>query len=99
MTVDSEQDYKRKEPCGPKQYLYLLLKNFLMIYVRIDIAKDKHNYFITNSNGEILFPDFIIQNNHDGFAKIHSVSTDVSKYKSKTVNRLTLLLQSTQLSH
>ncbi len=26
-----------------------------MIYVGIDIAKDKHDCFITNSDGEILF--------------------------------------------
>jgi transposase len=26
-----------------------------MIYVGIDVAKDKHDCFITNSNGEVLF--------------------------------------------
>ena len=26
-----------------------------MIYVGIDIAKDKHDCFITNSDGEVLF--------------------------------------------
>lgn len=25
-----------------------------MIYVEIDVAKDKHDCFITNSNGEVL---------------------------------------------
>ena len=56
-----------------------------MIYVGIDIAKDKHDCFITNSDGEVLFPVFTIQNNRDGFddlfAKIHSISTDVPNIK------------------
>ena len=26
-----------------------------MIYVGIDVAKDKHDCFITNSDGEVLF--------------------------------------------
>ena len=38
-----------------------------MIYVGIDVAKDKHDCFITDSDGEILFPVFTIQNNRDGF--------------------------------
>ena len=85
MTVDLERGYKRREPCGPKQYLNLLLRSFLMIYVGIDVAKDKHDCFITNSDGEVLFPVFTIQNNRDGFddlfAKIHSISTDVPNIK------------------
>ena len=38
-----------------------------MIYVGIDIAKDKHDCFITNSDGEVLFKSFTISNNRDGF--------------------------------
>ena len=34
-----------------------------MIYVGIDVAKDKHNCFITNSDGEALSKVFTIQNN------------------------------------
>ena len=56
-----------------------------MIYVGIDVAKDKHDCFITNSDGEILFPVFTIQNNRDGFddlfSKICSISTDLSNIK------------------
>ena len=56
-----------------------------MIYVGIDVAKDKHDCLITNSDGEVLFPVFTIQNNRDGFddlfAKIHSISTDVPNIK------------------
>ena len=56
-----------------------------MIYVGIDVAKDKHDCFITNSDGEVLFKSFTISNNHDGFEtlfqKIQSVSDDLTKVK------------------
>ena len=31
-----------------------------MIFVGIDVAKDKHDCFITNSDGEVLFQVFTI---------------------------------------
>ena len=34
-----------------------------MIFVGIDVAKDKHDCFITNSDGEVLFQSFTIANN------------------------------------
>ena len=37
-----------------------------MIYVGIDVAKDKHDRFIPNSNGEALFKSFTISNNIEG---------------------------------
>ena len=56
-----------------------------MIYIGIDVAKDKHDCFITNSDGEVLFKAFIIPNNLDGFnnlyQKIESVMEDISKVK------------------
>lgn len=56
-----------------------------MIYVGIDIAKDKHDCFITNSDGEVLFKSFAISNNREGFEtlfqKIQSISDDLSKIK------------------
>lgn len=56
-----------------------------MIYVGIDVAKDKHDCFITNSDGEVLFKAFTILNNRDGFDelyhKIESVSDDLNKVK------------------
>ncbi|MDD5900072.1 MAG: IS110 family transposase, partial [Lachnospiraceae bacterium] len=56
-----------------------------MIYVGIDVAKDKHYCFITNSDGEVLFKAFTISNNLDGFndlyQKIESVMEDVTKVK------------------
>jgi transposase len=38
-----------------------------MIYVGIDVAKDKHDCFIMGSYGEVLFDVFEISNNIDGF--------------------------------
>ena len=38
-----------------------------MIYVGIDVAKDKHDCFITNSDGEVLFKAFTITNKMAGF--------------------------------
>ena len=38
-----------------------------MIFVGIDVAKDKHDCFIVNSDGEALYDVFTIQNNMDGF--------------------------------
>ena len=38
-----------------------------MIYVGIDIAKDKHDCFIVNSDGEVLYDVFTIANNMSGF--------------------------------
>lgn len=56
-----------------------------MIYVGIDVAKDKHDCFITNSDGKVLFPVFTIQNNRDGFddlfSNIQSTSSDMSNIK------------------
>ena len=56
-----------------------------MIYIGIDVAKDKHDCFITNSDSEVLFKAFTISNNLDGFndlyQKIESVMDDVTKVK------------------
>ena len=56
-----------------------------MIYVGIDVATDKHDCFIINSDGEVLFKAFSIANNRNGFndlyQKIESVMEDVTKVK------------------
>lgn len=56
-----------------------------MIYAGIDVAKNKHDCFITNSNGDVLFKTFTILNNRDGFNdlfhKISSVTEDLTKVK------------------
>ncbi|MEG2543041.1 MAG: IS110 family transposase, partial [Christensenellaceae bacterium] len=56
-----------------------------MIYVGIDVAKDKHDCFITDSDGTVLFDVFTIQNDINGFTqllfKILSCSDNLSKIK------------------
>ena len=42
-----------------------------MIYVGIDVAKDKHDCFIVNSGGTVLFKVFTIANNLDGFNNLY----------------------------
>ena len=38
-----------------------------MIYVGIDVSKDKHDCCIVNSDGEILADAFTVENNLKGF--------------------------------
>ncbi len=56
-----------------------------MILVGIDVAKDKHDCFICNSEGEVLCKTFTFQNSMEGFnilfEKIKSVSDDLSNLK------------------
>ena len=64
----------------PKQYQISIQRRNSMIYVGIDVAKDKHDCIITNSDGEVLFKTFTISNNLEGFdalfERIKSVSND-----------------------
>lgn len=43
-----------------------------MIFVGIDVAKNKHDCLIINSNGEILFDTFTISNSFEGFSFLYS---------------------------
>ena len=56
-----------------------------MIYVGIDVSKNKHDCLIVNSDGEILFEGFTILNNQSGFDELYSkaiyCSEDLSKVK------------------
>lgn len=56
-----------------------------MIYVGIDVSKDKHDCTIISSDGKILVDVFTIQNNLDGFQllfqKIKSAAPDLTKVK------------------
>ena len=80
-----EQGYNRKEYCGSKQYRNYYERGISMIVVGIDVAKDKHDCFVMNSEGEVLFNPFVIQNNREGFdslyEKICSVANDFTKVK------------------
>ncbi|MBR3552604.1 MAG: IS110 family transposase [Clostridia bacterium] len=57
-----------------------------MVYVGIDVAKDKHDCFICNSDGEILYDVFTIPNSMDGFEdlifKIRSVDKSLKNTKA-----------------
>lgn len=56
-----------------------------MFFIGIDVAKNKHDCFITNSNNEVLCKPFTIRNNLDGFNelfhKISSFTDDLSNVK------------------
>ncbi len=56
-----------------------------MIYVGIDIAKDKHDCFIVNSDGEVLYDVFTIANDMSGFKdllfKIKTCEQNLDKIK------------------
>ena len=56
-----------------------------MIFIGIDVAKDKHDCFIANSDGEVLCDVFTISNTLTGFndllSKLKSFSKDLSKTK------------------
>ena len=56
-----------------------------MVFIGIDVAKDKHDCFFINSDGEVLSDVFTISNTLDGFntlfSKIKSLSPDLSKTK------------------
>ena len=56
-----------------------------MVYVGIDVAKDKHDCYIVNSDGEVLAEVFTITNDQDGFSllfqRIQSVAPDLSNIK------------------
>ena len=56
-----------------------------MVYVGIDVAKDKHDCFIVSSEGEVLQDVFTIRNNMTGFddlfQRIRSVSGNLDKVK------------------
>ena len=56
-----------------------------MIYAGIDVAKDKHDCLIVNSNGKALSKVFTITNNKQGFnelfANLKTHSKDLSRKK------------------
>ncbi len=56
-----------------------------MVYVGIDVAKDKHDCFILNSEGEVLADVFTVPNSAEGFRclteRLHSVTAPEDKIK------------------
>ena len=54
-----------------------------MVSVGIDVAKDKHDCFILNSEGEVLADVFTIPNNLDGFTILLGKNRDCSSPQDK----------------
>lgn len=54
-----------------------------MILVGIDVAKDKHDCFIMNSDGEILAKAFTFLNNKEGFNFLYEKICTVSNASDK----------------
>lgn len=52
-----------------------------MIYVGIDVAKEKHDRFITDSDAYVLLPSFINPNNRKGFDALYQKIRTVSDEK------------------
>ena len=50
-----------------------------MVYVGIDVAKDKHDCFIMGLGGEVLRDVFVISNNMDGFNDLFQTIRDASE--------------------
>ena len=71
---------KQRVPLGPSA-LNILAEGIPMIIVATDVAKDKHNCFITNSDGEALVNSFVIRKDQSGFddlfEKIRSVTVSL----------------------
>ncbi len=55
-----------------------------MVYVGIDVAKDKHDCFIITSEGEVLYEVFTISNTLDGFQTLLSRIRSVSPSPEQT---------------
>ena len=62
-----------------------------MIYVGIDVAKDKHDCFAISSDGEVLFEKFTIKNTLDGF---NSLINSIFNFE-KDLNKIKVGLEAT----
>lgn len=52
----------RKVSCGSYTASSISSRGIRIIYIGIDVAKDNHDCFIINSEGEVLYDVFTIQN-------------------------------------
>ena len=85
MTVYVEQGYAISEYVVLNSVEYIMQGDLIMIYVGIDVAKDKHDCYVIDSDGVELYAPFIIQNTREGFEdlfeKVRAVAPDLSKVK------------------
>ena len=74
-----------ESPVDPIQRQILLRRIMYIIYVGIDVAKDKHDYCTLGSEADKLYPVFTLPNNKAGFdglyKKIFSATDDKTKIK------------------
>ena len=63
-----------------KQYQIISNEVLSMILVGIDVAKDKHDCFIMNSDGEILAKAFTFPNTLEGFNFLYEKICSVSSH-------------------
>jgi transposase len=63
-----------------------------MIYVGIDIAKDKHDCYVFDSDGVVLCDNFSFENSKDGFSKFLAL---VSGFAKKANDKLKVGLEDT----
>ena len=54
-----------------------------MIYVGIDVAKNKHGYFIIDSNGEVIQNNFTFDNSQSGYELFLSKLPNVDRQKMR----------------
>ena len=54
-----------------------------MIYVGIDVAKDKHDCYIMGTDAQKFFPVFTISNNMAGFNELYEKVFSVAKDKTE----------------
>lgn len=66
-----------------KQYQIISNEVLSMILVGIDVAKDKHDCFIMNSDGEILAKAFTFSNTLEGFNFLYEKICSVSSLQDK----------------
>lgn len=86
MTVYLERGYIGMEPCGSTNSIKIRWRRIsCIIYVGIDVAKDKHDCCILGSDAEKLYPVFSITNNRDGFDEINKKiqSAEADKFQIK----------------
>ena len=68
-----------------------------MIYVGIDVSKDKHDCYIVNSDGKVLADVFTVENNLEGFdllfQRLKSVARDLDRCESSDSEKTSRPLQ------
>ena len=78
-----ERGYKSKEVCGPEQHRNKYAGGIKMVCVGIDVAKDKHDCCILDSDGTIRADCITIPNNMDGFKQLLQTIRDCTKKSDK----------------